>query len=90
MSISPIITFKAGKCELDVCIHSFFRREWAIKANCNQTSNRPYKVTPEPTPGYIYLYSEDGIFLINPSAEEDLADTLKTSFTSAGAKEARL
>ncbi|TVY26543.1 Proteasomal ubiquitin receptor ADRM1-like protein [Lachnellula hyalina] len=40
MSISPIITFKAGKCEVD-------------------TSSKPYKVTPDPTPGYIYLYSED-------------------------------
>ncbi|TVY50150.1 Proteasomal ubiquitin receptor-like protein [Lachnellula occidentalis] len=40
MSISPIITFKAGKCEID-------------------TSSKPYKVTPDPTPGYIYLYSED-------------------------------
>ncbi|KAE8453793.1 hypothetical protein EG329_009305 [Mollisiaceae sp. DMI_Dod_QoI] len=40
MSISPIITFKAGRCDLD-------------------TSSRPYKVKPLPTPGYIYLYSED-------------------------------
>ncbi|KAH6719244.1 proteasome complex subunit Rpn13 ubiquitin receptor-domain-containing protein [Leptodontidium sp. 2 PMI_412] len=40
MSISPIITFKAGRCALD-------------------TSSKPYKVTPDPTPGYIYLYSED-------------------------------
>ncbi|TAQ88333.1 hypothetical protein B7494_g3333 [Chlorociboria aeruginascens] len=40
MSNSPIITFKAGKCEID-------------------TSSRPYKVTPVPTPGYIYLYAED-------------------------------
>ncbi|PVH87168.1 hypothetical protein DL98DRAFT_510026 [Cadophora sp. DSE1049] len=40
MSISPIITFKAGRCTLD-------------------TSSKPYKVTPDPTPGYIYLYSED-------------------------------
>ncbi|CZT48185.1 related to oocyte membrane protein [Rhynchosporium secalis] len=40
MSISPIITFKAGRCSLD-------------------TSSKPYKVTPDPAPGYIYLYSED-------------------------------
>jgi hypothetical protein len=26
-----------------------------------QTSTKPYKVTPDPTPGYIYLYSEDGM-----------------------------
>ncbi|CAG8957602.1 hypothetical protein HYFRA_00010468 [Hymenoscyphus fraxineus] len=40
MSISPIITFKAGRCELD-------------------QSSQPYKVKADPTPGYIYLYSED-------------------------------
>ncbi|KAF8867058.1 hypothetical protein BDZ45DRAFT_667048 [Acephala macrosclerotiorum] len=40
MSISPIITFKAGRCDLD-------------------TSSKPYKVKPQATPGYIYLYSED-------------------------------
>ncbi|KAH8910837.1 hypothetical protein BR93DRAFT_955871 [Coniochaeta sp. PMI_546] len=40
MSISPIITFKAGICDVD-------------------QSSKPYKVQPQPTPGYIYLYSED-------------------------------
>ncbi|RDW94350.1 hypothetical protein BP5796_00113 [Coleophoma crateriformis] len=40
MSISPIITFKAGRCDLD-------------------TDSKPNKVKPDPTPGYIYLYSED-------------------------------
>ncbi|EPE31539.1 hypothetical protein GLAREA_12295 [Glarea lozoyensis ATCC 20868] len=43
MSITPIITFKAGKCELD-------------------TSSKPYKVTPDPTPGYIYLYEDDDLY----------------------------
>jgi len=38
MPIAPIITFKAGKCELEG------------KA-----------VKPDPTPGYIYLYSEDDL-----------------------------
>ncbi|KAF4624835.1 hypothetical protein G7Y89_g13338 [Cudoniella acicularis] len=42
MSIAPVITFKAGRCEVD-------------------TSSRPYKVAPDPTPGYIYLYSEDDL-----------------------------
>jgi hypothetical protein len=27
-----------------------------------QTDSKPYKVTPVATPGYIYLYSEDGIY----------------------------
>ncbi|ORY66358.1 proteasome complex subunit Rpn13 ubiquitin receptor-domain-containing protein [Pseudomassariella vexata] len=43
MSISPIITFKAGRCELQ------------------QSESKPYKVTPQPEPGYIYLYSEDDL-----------------------------
>ncbi|KAN0117378.1 Proteasome complex subunit Rpn13 ubiquitin receptor domain containing protein [Hyaloscypha variabilis] len=40
MSANPIITFKAGRCDID-------------------QSNRPWKITPDPTPGYIYMYSED-------------------------------
>ncbi|KAK5796560.1 hypothetical protein VI817_005845 [Penicillium citrinum] len=42
MSIAPIITFKAGICDLD-------------------TSTSPQSVKPKPTPGYIYLYSEDDL-----------------------------
>ncbi|KAL2180280.1 proteasome complex subunit Rpn13 ubiquitin receptor-domain-containing protein [Thermothelomyces heterothallicus CBS 202.75] len=42
MSITPIITFKAGICDVD-------------------QSSKPYKVKPQPTPGYIYLYSEDDL-----------------------------
>ncbi|KAH6997877.1 proteasome complex subunit Rpn13 ubiquitin receptor-domain-containing protein [Ilyonectria robusta] len=42
MPISPIITFKAGQCEVD-------------------TSSKPFKVKPQPEPGYIYLYSEDDL-----------------------------
>ncbi|EMT62085.1 hypothetical protein FOQG_07280 [Fusarium oxysporum f. sp. raphani 54005] len=42
MPISPIITFKAGQCEVDA-------------------SSKPYKVKPQPEPGYIYLYSEDDL-----------------------------
>jgi hypothetical protein len=26
----------------------------------HQDSSKPYKVTCDPTPGYIYLYTEDG------------------------------
>ncbi|KAJ9626526.1 hypothetical protein H2203_004159 [Taxawa tesnikishii (nom. ined.)] len=40
MASDPIITFKAGRCELD-----------------------GKKVRPDPTPGYIYLYSEDVLFI---------------------------
>lgn len=42
MSVSPIITFKAGACDLD-------------------TSVVPHIVKPKPTPGYIYLYSQDDL-----------------------------
>ncbi|EAW07728.1 uncharacterized protein ACLA_024430 [Aspergillus clavatus NRRL 1] len=42
MSIAPIITFKAGICDLD-------------------TSSANPVVKPKPTPGYIYLYSEDDL-----------------------------
>ncbi|KAK8042016.1 hypothetical protein PG993_006539 [Apiospora rasikravindrae] len=42
MSISPIITFKAGICDID-------------------SSQKPYKVTAKPEPGYVYLYSEDDL-----------------------------
>ncbi|KAM5445494.1 hypothetical protein MaudCBS49596_007478 [Microsporum audouinii] len=42
MSISPIITFKGGICELDASV-------------------TPNAVKPRPTPGYIYLYSEDDL-----------------------------
>jgi len=42
MSISPIITFKAGQCDID-------------------TLTKPYKVTPDAKPGYVYLYSEDDL-----------------------------
>ncbi|KAH8592500.1 proteasome complex subunit Rpn13 ubiquitin receptor-domain-containing protein [Bisporella sp. PMI_857] len=42
MSVVPIITFKAGKCDLD-------------------ESNKPYKVKPDPTPGYIYLYEQEDL-----------------------------
>ncbi|TLS29528.1 hypothetical protein PpBr36_00231 [Pyricularia pennisetigena] len=42
MSINPLITFKAGRCELD-------------------TDSKPAKVKCLPEPGYIYLYSDDGL-----------------------------
>ncbi|KAI0486219.1 proteasome complex subunit Rpn13 ubiquitin receptor-domain-containing protein [Xylaria cf. heliscus] len=41
-SITPLITFKAGRCEID-------------------TSSKPFKVSPQPQPGYIYLYNEDDL-----------------------------
>jgi 26S proteasome regulatory subunit N13 len=45
MSISPLITFKAGICSSDP----------------PQGAPSPIKVKPQPEPGYIYLYSEDDL-----------------------------
>ncbi|KAG9240711.1 proteasome complex subunit Rpn13 ubiquitin receptor-domain-containing protein [Calycina marina] len=42
MSISPIITFKAGRCNVD-------------------ESTKPWKVQPEATQGYIYIYESDDL-----------------------------
>ncbi|KAI1423990.1 proteasome complex subunit Rpn13 ubiquitin receptor-domain-containing protein [Xylaria sp. FL1777] len=41
-SIAPVITFKAGRCDLD-------------------TSSKPYKTSPLPDAGFIYLYFEDDL-----------------------------
>ncbi|KAI0972549.1 proteasome complex subunit Rpn13 ubiquitin receptor-domain-containing protein [Xylaria arbuscula] len=41
-SITPVITFKAGRCDID-------------------TSSKPYKVSPLPEPGYVYLYFEEDL-----------------------------
>lgn len=40
--MTPVITFKAGKCDLE-------------------SSSKPYKATPSPELGYIYLYLEDDL-----------------------------
>jgi 26S proteasome regulatory subunit N13 len=58
MSISPIITFKAGQCEVDVRL--LLSSSYELLTNM-KTASKPYKVKPIPKPGYIYLYSEDGI-----------------------------
>jgi len=70
MSVQPIITFKAGICELDVrresgpqCIHhrvtQVVQTLVEMLTSIVQTSSKPVKVKPLPTSGYIYLYSED-------------------------------
>jgi 26S proteasome regulatory subunit N13 len=59
MSILPLITFKAGRCDVDVCT---LRPDLDVFANLNQTSSKPFKVTPDGTPGYLYLYAEDGMY----------------------------
>lgn len=40
MAYAPIITFKAGRCDVD-------------------SSSQPWKIKPQPEPGYVYLYLED-------------------------------
>ncbi|KAJ2994769.1 hypothetical protein NUW58_g1463 [Xylaria curta] len=41
-SITPLITFKAGRCDM-------------------QTGSRPFRVSPLPDPGYIYLYNDEDL-----------------------------
>lgn len=69
MSIAaPIITFKAGICDLDVssinnCLQPIRRSlsKQTLTAVASQTSANPPQVKPKSTPGYIYLYSEDDL-----------------------------
>jgi hypothetical protein len=62
MPIAPIITFKAGQCEVDVSLASLYVLTSPITDGSfsQDGSSRPLKVKPQPQPGYIYLYSEDG------------------------------
>jgi len=57
MSIAPIITFKAGVCDLDVCRST--QGYHNITNNILQESTS--KAQPQPTPGYVYLYSEEDL-----------------------------
>jgi hypothetical protein len=59
MSISPIITFKAGTCEVDVSFSHTYSHFLPSNSNI-QTNHKPFNVIPLAKPGYIYLYSEDG------------------------------
>lgn len=63
MSIIPIITFKAGFCDLDVgpLRSPRFSQVVALTFRNLQTATSPPLVKPKPTPGYIYLYSEDDL-----------------------------
>lgn len=60
MAITPIITFKAGKIDLDVRL--FILRTSAcfiLLIFLCQTNSKPYKSTPVDTKGYIYVYKDD-------------------------------
>ena len=58
MSISPIITFRAGLCALDAS-PSLLLTETIVADTRKQTTESPSKVIPKPAPGYLYLYEED-------------------------------
>jgi hypothetical protein len=61
MSIIPIITFKAGMCDVDVGHLMRLGLAGECTNDIYQQTTRPYKVTPVELPGYIYLYmGEDG------------------------------
>lgn len=58
MSIQPLITFKAGQCDLSVSILGTCAMYGAY---VEQGSAPNHKVKPQSTPGYVYLYQgEDG------------------------------
>ena len=60
MSITPILTFKAGICDLDVSAPRWPPSGLFTSANLPlQTSTSPPHVKARSTPGYIYLYVED-------------------------------
>jgi hypothetical protein len=61
MSIAPIITFKAGRCEINVGF-TLSPSPGHFANNDEKQSTRPWTVKADPTPGYIYLYlgDEDG------------------------------
>ena len=67
MSINPIITFKAGTCDLDVCLTSLERLRPFLCPFCLpsltpvQYSATPPIVRPKSIKGFIYLYSEDDL-----------------------------
>jgi 26S proteasome regulatory subunit N13 len=69
-SISPLITFKGGICEVDVSFPLApppIALCFPLTAPHLQQSSKPYKVHPQPTPGYIYLYTEDGTVYPSPA-----------------------
>ena len=76
MSIVPIITFKAGTCDFEVCSTLLLQEN----ADKTQPSANP-KVSPLPTPGYIYLYEEDDLiqFCWRPRSAPMSSSTLKLS-----------
>lgn len=54
----------------------------------SQTSSKPFKVKPQPEPGYIYLYSEDGWFPSYSPPSLAVLTVGQTWCTSAGASAA--
>jgi hypothetical protein len=60
MSITSIITFKAGMCDVDVGPQALAPPPLLLQLTGQQQSSKPFKIKAQPTPGYIYLYSEDG------------------------------
>jgi hypothetical protein len=89
MAEDPIISFRAGMCDVDVCGDAHFP---SMSANGWQESSQPYKVKPKAEPGYIFLYKgDDGKLspqLWRPALQP--SDRSQTLFTSAGDPETSL
>jgi hypothetical protein len=104
MSVAPLITFKAGQCEIDVSMPPYLLGA-CLPANLalhkadknSQTDSEPHKVKAQSQQGYIYLYvnPEDGrtrALCRLPVRSPHQLDTNKpsqTSLTSAGVHGAR-
>jgi len=59
MSISPIITFKAGICDADVSTGRAIAQSNLLMSVQSEVS--PPRIKPVATKGFLYLYSEDGM-----------------------------
>lgn len=61
MPIAPLITFKAGQCEVQVSrgASPLSPQSRLLRAS-EQTDSKPYRVIPKPEPGYLYLFTDDG------------------------------
>lgn len=61
MPISPLITVKAGKIDVDVRLHKLtYSNRNLLTTLSQETGSKPYKSKPVAAKGYIYVYEEDG------------------------------
>lgn len=59
MAVTPLITFKAGPCGIDVSTFAEAPPSGPLLTTSLQDTSKPFKVTPKQEQGYIYLYQDD-------------------------------